>query len=430
MELLVCSEVCESGNGVSSIHFMDLGTAQTLFSFKTAHCPSNGMCLVKADYILHAVSNKSFLQVFEVTRTGHQPKKIVTPGVVKALDASHDGTLIAAGIEEKVLLWDAQNGELLCILSKHYQDVTCLKFTDDCGILSTGGADGIVVAWDVSDLLDNNSSDGDREPIASFVAHTLPVTGIACSLSSVNQPRLYTSSQDRTVKIHDLLLGQTLLSIVYDTGITSLVIDNAESVLCVGGMNGNVYKLDLISICHKRKTENEIDITTSAYWETSHTLKGHVNPITAISFSMDCSQLVTCAKNEGLLIWDIFSGQCVKTIKCSSVSSNGGKITNILILPTPESLHMSVTKPIVNFPKLAHATKSSDQTDCKALFKINCSSSINPPITSIDNYLSCSHKTCKGDAIKASALSEEVNRLRHENKRLYDFAVNKIVSGQ
>lgn len=41
-------------------------------------------------------------------------------------------------------------GKLLSVLSRHYQDVTCLKFTDDSSHFVSGGKDNLALVWSLS----------------------------------------------------------------------------------------------------------------------------------------------------------------------------------------------------------------------------------------------------------------------------------------
>lgn len=40
-------------------------------------------------------------------------------------------------------------GKLLVVLSRHYQDVTCLKFTDDSSHFVSAGKDNLALVWNV-----------------------------------------------------------------------------------------------------------------------------------------------------------------------------------------------------------------------------------------------------------------------------------------
>lgn len=47
-------------------------------------------------------------------------------------------------------LVQVSTGKLLSVLSRHYQDVTCLKFTDDSSHFISGGKDNLALVWNLS----------------------------------------------------------------------------------------------------------------------------------------------------------------------------------------------------------------------------------------------------------------------------------------
>lgn len=48
------------------------------------------------------------------------------------------------------LILQVSTGKLLSVLSRHYQDVTCLKFTDDSSHFVSGGKDNLALVWNLS----------------------------------------------------------------------------------------------------------------------------------------------------------------------------------------------------------------------------------------------------------------------------------------
>lgn len=73
-----------------------------------------------------------------------QNVKFVTPARVNCLSVSNDGLYLVAGIKENIYIWQISTGKMLTMLTKHYQNVNCIKFTDDgshfvvcMGVMST-----------------------------------------------------------------------------------------------------------------------------------------------------------------------------------------------------------------------------------------------------------------------------------------------------
>lgn len=60
------------------------------------------------------------------------------PGLQPALSSPDLGALCPSQVS---------TGNLLVILSRHYQDVSCLQFTGDSSHFISGGKDCLVLAW-------------------------------------------------------------------------------------------------------------------------------------------------------------------------------------------------------------------------------------------------------------------------------------------
>uniref|UniRef100_A0A8B9Z1U2 WD repeat-containing protein 18 n=1 Tax=Buteo japonicus TaxID=224669 RepID=A0A8B9Z1U2_9AVES len=76
-------------------------------------------------------------------------QKIICPGPVTCLTASPNGLYILAGVAESIYLWEVSNGNLLAILNRHYQDLTCLCFTDDSSHFLSGAKDCLALVWNL-----------------------------------------------------------------------------------------------------------------------------------------------------------------------------------------------------------------------------------------------------------------------------------------
>lgn len=56
-------------------------------------------------------------------------------------------TFLFTGIKEKIYFYHFTTGHQFGIISGHYQDITCLKFTSCGNYLASGGEDGFVYLW-------------------------------------------------------------------------------------------------------------------------------------------------------------------------------------------------------------------------------------------------------------------------------------------
>jgi len=422
MELLFYTDTSGQPNNINTVEILN---GQPSTSFKDGASGNNTLCCLQNDYVISALPRKSVLNVFELNRHSQQSQKIVTPGVVKALCVSLDGFHIAAGIEERVLVWNAISGELVAALAKHYQAVTQLCFTSDCSFLVSSGQDGLIVVWDMASAIDLWSNDS-TDPTFCLSCHSLPVTHLWCSVVGGARSRLYSSSLDRTIKIHDLAQGVTLLTLVYSIGITSFCVDSAETLLLAGGHDGMLFKVDLIS---STKTVNDSNISSLNIENKKDgsciSFKGHSQAITCITFNYDCTVFVTGSIDKDIKFWDVLSNQNTRTINCKS------GVTNLYITFTPPGLTSTDYKPRYPFPKLSRSIVDphSDEQPPKILrldeeFVVSSSKESSLRET-IDN---CLTKSITEDALaELQTLKKEVSNLKEINRKIVDFTVDNLL---
>src|SRR5262249_24424359 len=72
------------------------------------------------------------------------------PGLGACAAFSPDGATLALGDAARVGLWDVARRELRQTLSGHTDDVECLAFSADGGLLATGGRDRSIQLWELA----------------------------------------------------------------------------------------------------------------------------------------------------------------------------------------------------------------------------------------------------------------------------------------
>ena len=187
----------------------------------------------------------------------------------QSMAVSPDGRFLAAGsVNGTCFLWEWTSGEdnLVKVWKAHYRPVTCLAFDkDDGATLFTAGEDGVVNAWCLLDLVDQDSSSsgtpsmGAVHPYRTWSEHHLPVTSVCVlSGSGCGSTRLVSSSLDRNLIIMELggsrsssksLDGssgaRTLARICLPSGLHSVISDSSSGRLFGAGSDGNIYCVDL-----------------------------------------------------------------------------------------------------------------------------------------------------------------------------------------
>ncbi|XP_072023610.1 WD repeat-containing protein 18-like [Amphiura filiformis] len=264
--------------------------------------------------------------------------RIVCPGVVSSLVASPDGMYCIAGIAEKIYVWQISTGNLLAVVSRHYQTVTCLRITDDGSHFVSGGDDNLVMVWSLASVLQEGQSTQGVDPVHIWSNHSLPVTDLHCTTGGM-MARVASASQDHTCKVWDMCSGELLCNFVFDVPLNSVCMDPAEYRLFAGAMNGTVYQVNLFESNSSRERHIKVRETGEDEDTTTAVFAGHSKPVTCLSVSLDGSMLVSGSQDQTVCIWHIQSKQCVRTI------NHKGAVTNAMIIPTPPNLQSSQTKP-------------------------------------------------------------------------------------
>ncbi|XP_047666195.1 WD repeat-containing protein 18 isoform X2 [Tachysurus fulvidraco] len=311
MEVVVTAD---SAGQLWNCAIFDPHTGTNLLSYRGGNSSARSLTVLNGEYILGAQLGKNFINVWEIQRKDQLQQKIVCPGVVTCLTASPDGLYVLAGIAEAIYLWEVSTGNLLVVLNRHYQDLSCLRFTDDCSHFVSGGKDNLALVWNLASIIQLDSS-RTPEPRHVFSRHSLPITDIHCGLMGP-QARVATASLDQTVKLWEISSGEMLLSVLFDVSIMSVTLDPCEYFLFCGGSDGNVFQVSLCNTAVSR------DKTFQSDGEGNQVFKGHRNLVTCLSVSMDGTLLLSGSHDETVRMWDIQSKQCIRCINHKGAGGN------------------------------------------------------------------------------------------------------------
>ncbi|XP_068578445.1 WD repeat-containing protein 18-like, partial [Cebidichthys violaceus] len=242
LEVIVTSD---SGSQLWNSSVFDLHSGSSLLSYRGGSSSARTMTVLNGQYLLSAQLGKNFINMWEIHRKDQLQQKMVCPGLITSLTASPNGLFLAAGVAESVYLWEVSTGKLLSVLSRHYQDITCLNFTDDSSHFVSGGKDNLALVWSLSSVIQLDLSHT-PEPRHVLSRHSLPITDLHCGLMGA-QARVATASLDQTVKVWELSSGELLLSVLFDVEIMSVTFDPCEYFLFCGGSDGNIFQVCLCS---------------------------------------------------------------------------------------------------------------------------------------------------------------------------------------
>lgn len=351
-----------------------------------------------------------------------QNVKFVLPARVNSLAVSPDGCFLAAGIQENIYIWQIATGRMLTMLTKHYQPINCIKFTDDGSHFVSGGQDGQVIVWSLSSAVGNSYQTEAVEPLHSFSDHALPITDLWIGSGGM-RAILVSVSMDRTCKIYDIASGNMLLSLVFQEMLTAVALDRVEIGLFVGTSTGSIYHHRLQPPSRTR----EYHITDDD--KVNNKFAGHSKAITCLAISLDEQTLMSGSEDQNVMTWNIQSRSLLKTLP------HKGAITNAIFILTPQVMFDREAKLELitkNFQRMKDGPEASENEviDITVTAEMNDSSyQLLPDIfSSAFIQIPTVNSTIAVNDNEIDKLRAEVERLKKVNKELFEFSAKNVMN--
>ena len=216
------------------------------------------------------------------TLTGHQ-------GEIKDLLLLNDGkTLITAGTDRTIRLWNLSTGQLIRTLNQHTNVVKALAVTTDQTILISTGDDRTIRFWALP-------SGQPRGQIAN--AHPAPINALA-----VSNDNRQLASADGSGLIKLWPLGSSPQPRAMEAGqrswqaegtVNDLRFRRDDSLLASGGKSLQLWPL--------------VNLEKGAI-PTPRTLQGHTSFINQLAISEDDQTLISASADQTIRLWQIDSG--------------------------------------------------------------------------------------------------------------------------
>ena len=211
------------------------------------------------------------------------------PGVI-GLTLSRDGkTLLTAGGDGIIRVWDLASGQLQRTLTGHTNAIYIAGFSPNEKLIASSSRDTTARIWDYAT---------GRE------LHKL--TGFHCAVKwvafSPNGKTVAAVGNDGMLKLWDVKTGRELKSLVHtespdvDNGIYSVVFSRNGKLIYTGNGDGTISEWD------------------AAKGEETDVWKAHHDAVMALAFSPDYRLLVSSGNNEGnAKLWDVATKRELQT---------------------------------------------------------------------------------------------------------------------
>ncbi|OIR58772.1 MAG: WD repeat-containing protein [Amphiamblys sp. WSBS2006] len=288
-------EVCFVGSE-TEIRCVDINDGTTTFSIEDASTILETVPDRKGTnpFLVSAQENRKTLSLFDHR---HKLKTKTFPTQISALAASTK--YIVVGFEEGFFsVVSKKDGRTVLSHDGHVGAITRLGFSTDEKALVSCGHDGAVCLWDVSVFPSENTGD---ICLSKWREHTMPVSDMHVGIGVADRFRLITSSHDNTCCLLSPAAENPIGRIRFETPIASVTMDSLERIIAAGSTCGKIYL---------QSTENRKEL--------NGTLSGHTDAVSAVSFSIDNTQLLSVSLDCTLSVWSLLSRERVCVVRLGS----------------------------------------------------------------------------------------------------------------
>lgn len=415
-----CVEVAitsDSSDQLWSCCVWDVRTGTHLISYKGGGAPgARTLATINNQFILTGNMVKPMLHIWPINRHEAIATRFILPGRPTAVCVSPDGNYCLVAVQETIYVYQLATGAMLASVSRHYQTVNVIRFTDDGSHFISAGQDGMVLVWSLSHVVRVYQKQT-INAMYSFSDHALPVTDIYIGKGGMKA--LFCSvSVDRSCKIYDLASGTMLLNLVFQEAISSVTMDGLESNVFVGTSDGPIYAFSILS--PPRTKEYHVDRKQ----QQKNMFLGHKKAVTCLSVSIDGETLLSGGADENVLVWHIKSRQQLRTIP------HKGTVTNAYFMLTPKAMFNQEVKLNPLFQPFQKMVYPNDKIDDLSI-EIEVRENVREKRTSDDgrgtiSYTASSNSVSNQEEI--TKLRKEIQHLKMVNKEMYEFTVKNIIT--
>ena len=315
---------------------------------------------------------------------------------------------IGGGSSGNLYVWSTLGGNLLRVVKAHYRPVQHMTWMKTC--LATGGADGMVHVFDLSDLVES-TVDASPSPIRTWSQHHLPITGLV----ALSDHRLASASSDGKVLLLHVPSQKVMVTMQMPNKVSALMADS-NNTLFVGSSQGVISCIRLDEFAMHQLSQNQGMSVQRSSQETKNLravdqvfdahptepssaetqgiqyqteLNGHDRPISSLTIleNEDTGKPSLCSGDESgcVRIWDLESKTCLHVTKPWSANMNSTD-TKSSAHPVTGVFVLSQSDEVTTPGMLGQTGAGTNSTTSKQQYKQQQATSLVPLLTPLQKF--------------------------------------------